>query len=167
MPRLRRVRLVVKRSSPTSCTREPSSWVRSRHPSQSSSAKPSSMEMTGKRLTQSHNKRTIPVLSNERPSPARWYCPPAKNCVDAARQDVTLLFEQFPRGAMDRHHRIESFGKAREPVRHGQEILELEIAAGMQTAGEDIDHRHRDDSLALSRQALPERDALRRGGRAS
>ena len=68
---------------------------------------------------------------------------------------------------MDRHHRIEGFGIGRQPVRDGQEILELEIAAGMQTAGEDIDHRQRDGSLALSGQAPPQRDALRRCRRAS
>jgi hypothetical protein len=39
--------LVTKMSSPTSWTREPKRWVSARHPSQSSSLRPSSIEQMG------------------------------------------------------------------------------------------------------------------------
>ena len=53
IPCFKRILLVTNRSSPTSWIFLPSAWVIMRQPSQSSSAKPSSMEMIGYWRTQS------------------------------------------------------------------------------------------------------------------
>ena len=67
--------LVTKRSSPTSWTFPPRRSVRSRHPSQSSSARPSSMERMGYFSTQASQKATISSEERTLPSPSRWYFP--------------------------------------------------------------------------------------------
>ena len=75
MPFVSLLGLVVKRSSPTSCTLSPSRFVRSTQPSQSSSNRQSSMLMMG---YLSHISTSLSIhssLNSTWLSAPRWYLP--------------------------------------------------------------------------------------------
>ena len=55
---------------------------------------------------------------------------------------------------MNRNHSLQRLGVTRESVRHGKKILELKIAAGVQAARKDVDHRQRDRRLAIAREPV-------------
>ena len=46
--------------------------------------------------------------------------------------------------------------------RHHQEVLEVELAAGVQPAADDVHHRHRQQGLGVAGEVAPERHARRR-----
>src|SRR5262249_16066201 len=71
-PRWSRSTFVTKRSSPTSCSRDPSSRVSSSHPRQSSSASPSSTDTSGERAARPSYSSIIPAASRVPPCRSKW-----------------------------------------------------------------------------------------------
>ena len=89
---------------------------------------------------------------------------PPSTFVRDAGQDVAFRFEKLASSAMNRHGGVQRIGIGRESVRRGEEILKFEIAARVESARQDIDHRQRDGGCARACQAPPQRDSLGRGG---
>src|SRR5437660_1323575 len=89
-----------------------------------------------------------------------WKARPPAPFVGYSGKRVAFLLKQDSSGPVNCRYRLKGLGVGRESVRHGQEILELEIAAGVQAARKDVDHGQRDRSLTLAPKPPPQRDSL-------
>src|SRR6266581_3829816 len=190
MPRRRRTTLVTKISSPTSCTRFPSRLVSNRQPSQSSSARPSSMKLTGLKAAPLAGELITAVtgelgrcgIEGDEEIFAGLVAAPLDG-VDQQphgvlvggelRGEPTLValpgtqaafVKDGLEGVKGLSSPAKALGKARGAGGHHHEFLEVDLRLGMPASIEDVHHRNRHHQRAAGGEVAIERLARRQRG---
>ena len=91
-----------------------------------------------------------------------------------ARAETALVSDQHAlkstarqrrrQGAVDGDGHLQRLGVGAGADRQQEEVLEVEVAAGVEAAADEVDHRQRQTGLIVGVQPAPQRQPLRRGG---